>query len=372
MHTTALRDVADRCRGRLSKIAEEYAQEVRRLPGYAVATVTDDELSRTAREVLDLLMRMLAGDDVRGTLSAVSERVGRHRAQQGLALDSLLRAVRMDFRFLWEVLRDEADADEVLALSEEVATVWEAVEVHTSHIQAAYIDELVSMNRQLELERASLLRRLLVGETSDPTQLAHLASALGLPVLGRYRVLVAAPRFADAFRRWAKEHVAGADLHVIDGTQFLIVERSGPRTPPEARLQSAPAGLSPTIDGLAGLGVGWQIARRLADEVTEPQNAATLLTHWPMLVEEGLGEAWPIARRELTSRLDALSAGKRSAIVDTVRAYQSSGSIGDTASRLFVHRNTLLKRLQRFTELTGLDPTVPSDAALITLILARP
>jgi hypothetical protein len=179
MHTTALRDVADRCRGRLSKIAEEYAQEVRRLPGYAVATVTDDELSRTAREVLDLLMRMLAGDDVRGTLSAVSERVGRHRAQQGLALDSLLRAVRMDFRFLWEVLRDEADTDEVLALSEEVATVWEAVEVHTSHIQAAYIDELVSMNRQLELERASLLRRLLVGETSDPTQLAHLASSEG-------------------------------------------------------------------------------------------------------------------------------------------------------------------------------------------------
>lgn len=371
MPTSVLRDIAGRCRGRLPLIADRYAREVRQLPGYQVAAVTDDELYSTAHQVLDLLMRMLAGDEVRDRLGAVSENIGRRRAQQGLALDSLLRAVRMDFRFLWQVLRDEADADQILALAEEVATVWEAVELHTSRIQAAYIDELVAMNRQLEIERASLLRRLLFGEARDAAQLEHLASALALPLHGEYQVLVAAPHFTVAFHRWMREHAAGLDLHTIDGTQFVIVDMDSPRAPTFMQRQSAPAGISPIIQGLAGLGVGWQVARTLADEVTTPDTGATLRAHWPLLAERGLGEAWSMARHTFRKELDALPPGKRAAILSTVSTYMSSGSIGDTAARLFVHRNTLLKRLKRFQELTGLDPTIPNDAALISLVLSR-
>ena len=101
----------------------------------------------------------------------------------------------MDFRFLWNVLRQEAREQQLLALSEDVATVWEAVELHTSHIQAAYIDELVAMNRQLEIERASLFRRLLLGETRDTTQLAQLASALNMEGDAKCVVVVAAAQY---------------------------------------------------------------------------------------------------------------------------------------------------------------------------------
>lgn len=340
------------------------------MPGYEAAAVTDEELYRTAHQVLDLIMQMLAGDEVSDRLSTISESVGRRRAQQGLALDSLLRAVRMDFRFLWQVLREEADPDQVPALSEEVATVWEAVELHTSHIQAAYIDELVAMNRQLEIERASLLRRLLLGEARDQAQLEHLADALGLPLRGSFQVVVAAPRFAKAFRRWTRENAAGSDLHIIDGTQFIIIETGSQRTLSWAQLHCAPGGLSPIVEGLAGLGAGWHIARRLADAVTDPGSAATARTHWPLLVEQGLGEAWQMMRRSFTRGLDALPPSKRDPIVETVRCYMTNGSVGDTAAQLFVHRNTLLKRLQRFREITGLNPALPNDAALVTLILA--
>ena len=370
MHTEALRQVAARCRSRLTGIADDYAREVTRLPGYEAAAVTDDELYDTAYQVLGLMMQMLAGDGGQARLSAVSENIGRRRAGQGLALDSLLRAVRMDFRFLWQVLRDEANDQERLALADEVATVWEAVELHTSRIQAAYIDELVGMNRRLEIERAALLRRLLLDETRDAVLIAHLGAALGLAPRGRYRLLVAAPRFAEAFRTWARKHVARDDLHSLDGIEFVIVEEGSRRELSEEVLRSAPAGLSPAIAGLENVSAGWQIARRLADVVTAPDAAATLRSHWPALAEGGLGNAWPLARIALRENLDAISDAKRAAIIDTVRVFMANGSVSGTASTLFVHRNTLLKRLQRFRELTGLDPAVPNDAAFIVLLLA--
>ena len=71
MHTEALRQVAARCRSRLADIADDYAREVTRLPGYEAAAVTDDELYDTAYQVLGLMMQMLAGDGGQARLSAV-------------------------------------------------------------------------------------------------------------------------------------------------------------------------------------------------------------------------------------------------------------------------------------------------------------
>jgi hypothetical protein len=369
MHTSALQDIASRCRSQLVVIASHYAAEVQRLPGYESAAVSEEELYLTAQQVLDLLMQMLAGNEVRGQLRGVSERVGRRRAQQGLALDSLLRAVRMDFRFLWKVLREEARDEQLLALSEDVATVWEAVELHTSHIQAAYIDELVAMNRQLEIERASLFRRLLLGETRDAAQLAHLASALRLRVDAPYVVVVAAAQYADAFRRWTRAHACNNELLAIDGTQFLMLDTGLRGAPSLADLSTAPAGISPVLNGLSEVGAGWNTARELSNAVDSPNKAATMQSHWPTLARRGLGNSWSIMRRSLTNKLDALPTGKRAVILESVRVFMANGSVGETSAALFIHRNTLLKRLQRFQELTGLDATVPNDAALISLVI---
>ena len=51
-------------------------------------------------------------------------------------------------------------------------------------------------------------------------------------------------------------------------------------------------------------------------------------------------------------------------VVDTVGAYLKSGSTKDVAALLHCHRNTVVNRLQSFKAQTGLDVTVPSQAAL--------
>lgn len=369
MHTEVLSGIATRSLPELERIAAAYAHEARQLPGYSIAAVTDEELHRAASASLGMLLRLLSGQPLREQLAATSEAIGRRRARQGVALDSLLRAVRMDFTVLWGVLRAEATAAELVSLADGVPTIWEAVELHTSRLQSAYIDELALMNRELERERATLLRRLLLDGAVDQTQLEHVAAAFGLPVEGRFFVAVASSHHLALFREQAAALRPRVDLHVVDGVDFVIVDALHPGREGE-QIARLPAGISPVVDGIGQLAAAWQVARRLAEHVDEPGEPATVATHWPYLALEGLGEV----RRTLLSghvrALDALPPERAQPLLTAVREYMASGSINQSAGRLFLHRNTMLKRMQRFTELTGLDPSTPNDAATIRLLLA--
>ncbi len=55
----------------------------------------------------------------------------------------------------------------------------------------------------------------------------------------------------------------------------------------------------------------------------------------------------------------------------TVRAFLDSGSIKVTSAVMECHRNTVVNRLRTFQELTGLDMTVPTQAALAVVLLSR-
>ena len=50
-------------------------------------------------------------------------------------------------------------------------------------------------------------------------------------------------------------------------------------------------------------------------------------------------------------------------VEEAVRSYLRTGNIAETARELFCHRNTVTNRLRRFHELTGIDLTVPEQAA---------
>jgi hypothetical protein len=54
-------------------------------------------------------------------------------------------------------------------------------------------------------------------------------------------------------------------------------------------------------------------------------------------------------------------------ITSTLRTFLETGSVPETAKREVVHPNTVLYRLKRVRELTGLDPRVPADAAVLVL-----
>lgn len=177
------------CLADLETIATAYVRQVRTLTGYANSVVSDDDLHQTARTTLRLLFEMIKGEDRLAELQEYSENIGRRRARQQVPLESLLRAVRMDFPFIWEALSAHT-AGGASAISDSVVWIWNAVERHTTNVQTGYLDEISRVNAELELERNFLLRQLLSEGSRDPQLHRQAAAALGLPADGEFVVVV--------------------------------------------------------------------------------------------------------------------------------------------------------------------------------------
>lgn len=370
VHTSPWLDAAARrCLDDLDALAVDYRREVRGLPGYLSGTVGDEELDRTAQQVLDLMLRHLCGEPVAETLAGRSAAIGRRRAQQGLPLDSLLRAVRMDFRFLWGRLSG-ADEQPSADLTGEVLTLWDTVEFHSNHVQAAYTDELMRLRRESELEREYLLRQLLVTGIDDDRQRESTAARLGLDSATDLLLLVGHPEHGRRFREGVEALDASLAVHAIDGFELVIVDATRLDRLGWRRVHALPAGMTPRGAGPADLAPLWPVARRLA-LLAGRERAATVDEHWPLLLGDDLEPAVRALGAARLGPLSAVSRHGREALLRTVRHYLDSGSVSRTATALHCHRNTILKRLQRFRALTDLDATVPTQAALAHLLLAR-
>nr|WP_240895680.1 helix-turn-helix domain-containing protein [Kineococcus siccus] len=57
-------------------------------------------------------------------------------------------------------------------------------------------------------------------------------------------------------------------------------------------------------------------------------------------------------------------------MLEALEVFAATGSVAATAERLFCHRNTVLNRLRRTAELTGHEPTVPAEAAVLLLAVS--
>ncbi|MFF8764217.1 PucR family transcriptional regulator [Nocardiopsis dassonvillei] len=376
MHKTAPSDVIPRaaqaCLEELESVAWTYVRRVRELTGYAETVIDDAELYGTARATLELLLELLRGRDRHGELRAHSIEVGRSRARRGIPLESLLRAVRMDFRFLWEAMRAHVAEADFRDFSEEVISIWEAVEVHTTHVQTGYTDEIARMRAELELEHAFLLRHLLSGSGGDTRLNEQAARALGLRPDGVHLVLVANGNHARDFRGWVGQTLPRAVLLRLDGVEFAIVpagDAAGDAAgAARETLLGKPVGISPSAHGIGEIAPMWRLARELA-EWARPGAAATVEGHWSRLAGARLGPAAGAFARDVREALGGFTEREVNLQVETVEAYYRTGSVTEVAQAMFCHRNTVINRLRRFAEATGLDVTRPVDASAAHLAL---
>lgn len=72
--------------------------------------------------------------------------------------------------------------------------------------------------------------------------------------------------------------------------------------------------------------------------------------------------------RELVRPLEEHDRARRSDLVRTLRAYfAAGGNASEAADRMFLHRNSMLYRLERISRLTGLDLRDPGVALALRL-----
>lgn len=372
---SVLSDVVTRCLADIDGIAERFLIDVQDIEGYAGSPVQDKDLRETAVASMELLLRIVGNLPIPERLAVMSDDLGHRRASQGVPLESLLRAVRMDFRILWTEMLARVPTESLSDFTEDAVSVWEAVEFHTTRVHAGYMDELASMAQEKEQQRALLLSRLLSSDGKDPQLLGQTARALGVATEGTFIVAVGADSARSEFRAGVARAQAGDYLHERDGALILILE--------DRRLRSGggAAGVPAWLTGLrcfvapvaASLAEVPRMVRIALESVpvldfTEPGHRS-IRQAWGPVAAGRLGEYGRVLDSAVLGPLGDIPAVEADRLIETVLAYVKTGSVSLAAGQLYCHRNTVLNRLERIHRLTGYDPAVHADAATLMAAL---
>lgn len=347
------------------------------------------DLRRSCRDNIDGVLRVLAGWVPAADAMSAPRETGRRRAEQGVALESVLHAYRLGGRVIWQAtvaaartvgveVSGEAEpwAMEVAELLEVATAVWEVVDLFSVAVADSYRRSEAARDERRRLRLDACLDALLADEATPPDA----ALTLGLPQQGPYLLAVAAltqPEPPRALREALGRH-GYASVWRLRGERAVGVVHLGRRPAAEAavtsllrRYATGPVGRSEPLPQLGGVAAAYRSA--VAALATLGPHDVTVAS-----LDERLEAALLLASPQLAGRQARRTFGTlldtpppvRDALLATVAAYlEESGNAAATAARLFCHRNTVLNRLRRVSELTGRHPDNPADAATLGLAL---
>ncbi|MFD3379068.1 MULTISPECIES: PucR family transcriptional regulator [unclassified Streptomyces] len=374
-HVVAL---ARQCLEEIDSLVDEWAEYVGPVRASYSEMVSPQEFRDSAWQAFELLLRTVAQLPVPEHVAGVSGRVGEQRARQGVPLDALLQAARVDFRVVWAALVRRAGDEGRAQLVTSAYYVWEAVEHHVTGIMTAYQRTVLEMGRRTEDERRLWFGRLLDSGGRNPTVVQDAARALGFQASGQFLCAVA-PGGGEASLRGVANalRVLGAPLQQqAVASDMVLVVQLGSRLTGEAvlaQLEGTPCGVSSVVAGLTevprAVTLATATARVLPGDATQPHR---LEDSWlDVLVHRAGDLGHDLAADVLGGLRTGVPPAEADRLLETVQVHLSgSGSIADTAAALYCHRNTIQQRLNRFAELTGRDPRRPEDAALVVLALS--
>jgi hypothetical protein len=330
------------------------------------------------RDALRVLVRRL--HDGRGPRSGDLDRLaqmGSAQADLGVPLDVLLSAYRVAAKVVWEevvgtVAREhEMPSATLIALASQI---FEYLDEISAAVGAAYLERRERLLRRRDQDRDRVLHRLLAGDVS--AELRRAAAACELDLAPPYRVIACAgagdlDRVAEPI--W--HPVKALTVSVSEGTWVILVD---PRVECaelcQATIKSsseAAFGIGPVAEHLADIADAARRAQRalVVGERLEPQknlhDEAELGVFAVLDAEPGS------VRRFVASVLGPLAAegvDRRGDLRRTLEAVLSTSGLGEAATRLDLHRHTVVYRLQRIRHL-GLDIDDPARRHLLWLAL---
>lgn len=363
----------------VDRLTDTFLERVLRIEDYAASPLPASEIRRTATASFNALITSLRHDaDARAMDEArlgQATDVGVSRARANIPIESLMTAIRLDFSVLWaELTRLAADEDAPL-LVRHTESVWRVVDSYASQTQATYAAERQRMLGEASSIRQGYVAAIFGQDPPGPELLGRIATEIGVAPDAALGVAVALGEDAPALRvAVALAARAGGVMlthPLADGlVAFWPVDgkAGSPASETTERLRGLRCGLVERTTGLGSVASAARFARELASLVEESDEAAlTLERSWTRIARLRLAEAGMPVASDVEAALDRCGRVERERLVAAARTYLATGSVAESTRLLFCHRNTLMNRLRRFAELTGIDVTVPDQAARLVV-----
>ena len=306
---------------------------------------------------------------------------GRRQVQQDLPLEGALRAFRAAGHVVWEWLVARARASGAPvgdALLDGAAEVWRVVDLFCAELAQAYRDEESLLRNRDERVQAAVLGALLEGRGADPTFARDASHALGLR-MGEQLVCVVGvaetPEELALDNARERLRVGGftSVWATFAGSEVGVVAL-GTRSAGRVRQLLAPAvraraGMSPAFVELSDLPRARHLAETAARtqgpkgvRVLEDDLVAGLVVDAPLVAE--------MVYERTVGKLLAAEGQDGPALLSTLRAFlENDGSLNAAAAKSFVHRNTMLYRLNKIEKITGLSVRSLQDQVVWVLAL---
>lgn len=352
-------------------------------PAYRTPTVTSEDLRHSCVTNVDRILELLA-DAVRSDARPrpsdqdpsydAARATGQRRAEQGVQLDDVLRSFRMGGGHVWEDLiecgEDHLDASALRIIG---TRLWEVVDATSAQVAIAYHAHERALVRADEQQRAEVWEGLLGGRGRERGFADDAAMLLDLPAEADLLVVSSAgidrsradDRLAPHGTAWSRR---------TGGMVGLVALRDASPVEALAALDSVAhgsgvaVGVSSVVAGLAGVEQGFREASlALRTQGVRPGLAA---------FDDRLPEALLLSSPEMAARLVArwvtplreLPSAESRALLETLTSWVAEGgSATRTAAAVHCHRNTVVNRLRRVSDLTGLrlgDEAPPLDLDL--------
>jgi purine catabolism regulator len=248
---------------------------------------------------------------------------------------------------------------------------------------------------------ASLLEDLMLARPGGDNQVSAKARALGLDLDAQYVVVVIGPANGataitdEAFElvRWAFSRMAGEKHVLIDSPDSRhligIVNCAGPdgdrvlerelsrvleQLRGASRNQAMVIGISRMVrDGSIAFSAGYREALSAAEAPLQSGHGVRLfagLGAYRLLKELERSQALLEFHQDVLGALVEYDNMHQGDLCKTAGAFiAAGGNLRKTAATLHVHRNTLLYRLKRIEEITGIDMKEPEDCLSLYLAL---
>ncbi|MET8468251.1 helix-turn-helix domain-containing protein [Streptomyces sp. NPDC006422] len=371
-------ELAGQCLDTVDDLIGEWLEMVGPVRTSYATQVPDVQFRDSAWQAFELLLRTVARLPVPPHIADVSRRVGEERARQGVPLDALLEAARLDFRVVWQALVNRAGPQDMADLAGSAYHVWEAVERHVTGIMTAYQRTVLEMGRREEDERRMWFARLLETEGRHPTVVRDAGRALGFADEGRFLCAASSAAAGRGLHRAAvalRGAGAAVQQQMVGGDAVLVAQLGGRVTREYVleQLQDSPCGIAPVARGLAAVPRATVLAVATAQVLPADTRSPRLLEDsWLDVLAHRAGDFGRDLAADVLGGLygPGVTRGEADRLLHTVRTHLAgSGSIADTADALYCHRNTVQHRFNRFHELTGRDLRRPADAALLAVAL---